>query len=334
MESKAWYCRQKQKLLLTTSYFAIFTGCLFYIPGASAIPMYNQIRDIPFQSRPKLVNRHHGREVALPPGSTASDGSGDVVFYGEECTMGIYEGTFRNKNGPVDTGPGARWEGYPLGTRFTGPDHSVFPDNKCVNIRDLHPALPNQVSSYVVTGYCECRFYDHENCPNEPGEGGFSAYNREDASLWRNGPDDDTLESFACWYTKHFNEFEFCSIKFAENPSAAIGRPVSPIDVLKPQPPGQVIDKIFRKEDMTDSLTRGEGETDCQKLPEGIVLNYYKINGCSCRFFTSDNCDEASYSFVDGNPGRIEKIYRLPRDLRSYRCLVPFGIPWVARDDL
>ncbi|KAF3197549.1 hypothetical protein TWF679_003116 [Orbilia oligospora] len=336
METKAWYCRQKQKLLLTTSYLAIFTGCLLNIPAASAIPLKDHIfnRDIPFQPTNNLVARQDAREVPLPPGSTATDGSADLTFYGAECKMGLYEGSFRNQGGPVDTGPGARWEGYPLGSRFIGPEPLVFPDNKCVNIRDLHPALPNQISAYIVTGYCECRFYDHEGCPNEPGQGGFSAYNREDAALWNNGPDDNTLESFSCWKTNHFGDFNFCSIKFADNPSTAIGRPVSPLDLLKPKPPGQVIDRRYTRDDMTESPTRFEGETDCQRMPEGITLNYYKINGCSCRFYRSENCENDGYSFTDGNPGKTERIYGLQQDLKSYRCRAPFGITWVPRDDI
>ncbi|KAK6504183.1 hypothetical protein TWF506_002390 [Arthrobotrys conoides] len=335
MESKSWYCRQKQKFLLTTS-LAIFTGSLFNIPTASAIPIENQTfdQDIPYQVENKLVTRQDAREVPLPPGSTWADGSRDLTFYGAECKMGLYEGTFRNRDGPIDTGPGARWEGFPLGTRSMGPEALVFPDHKCVNIRDLHPALPNQISAFILTGHCECRFFDHEGCPNEPGEGGFSAYNREDATLWSNGPDNDRLESFSCWKTNHFEDFSSCSIRFAENPSTAVGRPVSPLDALRPKPPGRVFDLSFTRDDLTESPTRHEGETDCQRIPEGMVLNYYKINGCSCRFYLSEACEYDGYVYTDGNAGKTEKIYGIRQDIRSYRCLAPFGLPGPPRDDL
>ncbi|KAK6342858.1 hypothetical protein TWF718_008240 [Orbilia javanica] len=339
MANNPSYCRQKQMLLLTGS-FTLFTGYLFNIPVASAIPVtmsdnipeYNQtIFDVQFDRTPaKLVSRQTMTEVPLPPGSTASDGSGDLVFYGPECRLGIYEGGFRNRDGPIDTGPGARWEGRPLGTIY-GDERLVFPENKCVNIKDLHPALPNQVSAYTLTGYCECRFYDHEGCPNEPGEGGFTAYNREDAALWNNGPDDNTLESFSCRTTNHFEEFKYCSIKISNNPTIALGRPASPIDVLKPKSYGNVDDKLFIRRAF-NSL----GQADCLRISEDIAtrLSYYKINGCSCRFFTGMDCEVETYVYTEGNAGKTEKIYGLRQDLRSYYCLVPFGIAWVPRDDL
>ncbi|KAK6505563.1 hypothetical protein TWF481_007457 [Arthrobotrys musiformis] len=329
METKTCHPHKKQRLTLAASCFAAFA--LLNIPVALAIPIYNQTLDV---SEAKLVNREEPLITNIPPGSTQMDGSFDLLFYGAECKLGIYDGNIRNADASIDKGPGGRWEGYPLGTRAMTPIPLVFPEHKCVRIGDLHLALANRISSYTLTGYCECRFYDHEGCPDVPGEGEFTAFNREDGALWNNGPDNDSLESFQCWFTKHFEDFRFCTVRFAENPAHAIGRPIDVFDVLEPKPPGEIYERTFQREELEGTPDRVEGESDCQRLPDGFALNYLKINGCSCRFYTSDNCDNSSYMFTEGTAGRVEKLGGLGGGARSYRCLAPFGLARDARDDL
>ncbi|KAK6532952.1 hypothetical protein TWF281_007122 [Arthrobotrys megalospora] len=316
MRSRTWFDCKLQRIILTTGLLIRFAEIFIGIPGTCAIPINNHTLGADSFERAKtLANRQDENSPPLPPGSTGSGPGADLDFYGSECKMGLYQGGFRNPNGRIDAFPEARWEGFPLGTTRPGEQPIVVPDHRCVNMRDLHPSLPNQISSFILTGYCECRFYHNEGCP--PDDRGFSAYNRQDGALYNNGPDDDALESFSCWRTNHFLDFSYCTIRLSDNPS---------------KDSGQKINVLFWRGDLEGTPDRMEGESDCKRLPDGYNLRYYKINGCSCRFYHSEDCGGGAV-LTDGNPGRVERVDGMPGGIRSYRCLLPFGIPWGARDD-
>ncbi|KAK6338241.1 hypothetical protein TWF730_002313 [Orbilia blumenaviensis] len=342
MGSAAWNC-QKGRLTFAAGCFIILNiPAVFTIPVNNhtlpSLPHSDNILDVlPTEATKTIFRRQNAVFTGLPPGTTQAGGEANLVFYGTECKLGLYDGGIREpSNGPEGVSEHIRWEGYPLGSQFLGGEPIVFPERQCINVKDLNSQLPNRISSFMLTGYCECKFHDREDCPNDPTELGFSAYNREDGALWRNGPHDDLIESFECWHTNHFNEFQSCSIRLAENPLTGIGKPLPPsiFGNLDPGPEGQVVERKFHKEDMEGTATRAEGESDCQKLPDGFVLNYFKINGCVCRFFKTDDCSIEGYHFTDGSPGKVEKMADTIQNVKAYRCMVPFGIPWVARDDI
>ncbi|TGJ66908.1 hypothetical protein EYR41_008498 [Orbilia oligospora] len=119
-----------------------------------------------------------------PPLSPTSDQAtlpknlGPLNFYQKECEVGMFD------NGPGDD---FGWSGQPL-------SGGHFQEGACLKVNDLKPGLGNKISAYIVTGYCECEFFDDSDCQT----GLFSAFNRADSSLKSNGPHDNMIESFRC----------------------------------------------------------------------------------------------------------------------------------------
>ncbi|KAF3928096.1 hypothetical protein AA313_de0203092 [Arthrobotrys entomopaga] len=124
-----------------------------------------------------------------------------------QCQMGMWDHGFDNKL--IDGGRNTHSNGDDDG-HYQGYFIEEYGANTCVDLKTLHPNLPNTVSSYRVTGYCECDFYDNPGCQDFR----FSAFNREDEDLGRNGPDNDNLESVRCRKTNHADQFQTCDLDF------------------------------------------------------------------------------------------------------------------------
>ncbi|RVD82701.1 uncharacterized protein DFL_007117 [Arthrobotrys flagrans] len=223
-----------------------------------------------------------------PPLSPPSDGAalpqrmGPLSFYEKECELGMFD------KGPSPDG----FTGQPLG----GGD--ILP-GPCLKLNDLRQGLGNTVSAYVVTGYCECEFFDDDSCQI----GLFSAFNRADFLLRTNGPDDNKIESVRCKKTDHIDEFNSGSKLVAE----------------------------WNFEIKKDQLY-----TDCIPVSGVFPIRYYKINGVTCDFYGGEGCTD--FKFTAGHGGKYDKKYATnsadPMYLRSFKCYPPYGIAWSPRDDL
>ncbi|KAK6504267.1 hypothetical protein TWF506_002469 [Arthrobotrys conoides] len=227
-----------------------------------------------------------------------------------------------------------RWIGWPLGNdtyRYKG-------DNKCQNFKPLNKMLPNRVSSYQVTGYCECEFFDNENCE----DGKFSAFNRADDSLKLHG-NNDLLESYRCWKEMHLKKGVTCLLFYG--PAGLRGRlgekmgrsTLDGEDISMDD--GYVMATIQR--DMM-FLNGPESELKCYTMRPGVLVESIVVRGCSCVFYLDDNCtmplsNSLTGKYGIGNAGWDSKAAIGDLDktsfgsLRSYTCAPPYGISEYAR---
>ncbi|KAF3151012.1 hypothetical protein TWF594_008228 [Orbilia oligospora] len=228
-----------------------------------------------------------------------------------------------------------RWIGWPLGNdtyRYNG-------ENKCQNFKDLHKSLPNQVSSYSVTGYCECEFFDDENCQNTK----FRAFNRADDTLKEHG-NNDLLESYKCWKEMHISNSVTCFVFYG--PQGLRGRLAEKIN--KSHLDGADISRIgdgYVMATLPNSrmFVDGPGSAlKCYRMEPNILVESIVVRGCSCVFYLDDDCSmPLSNSFTGkygiGNAGWDSKavVGDLDRasfnSLRSFTCAPPYGINWHPR---
>ncbi|KAF3086460.1 hypothetical protein TWF102_011058 [Orbilia oligospora] len=250
-----------------------------------------------------------------PPGTNpfAPDGDpgyGDIAFTGPECKVGIWKRGMNNELGPGDMKtlkvikwvvPEAPYTAcYPFGIQEPG---------SCINL-----SFPNDASSFIVTGYCECEFFDHDNC-----EGGlFKAFNRADGSLKTNGPHNDMINSYRCYETKQLDRWQGGQVKFYAG--GKHGRDM-------------VIDEILPTMPEWNALG---GFSGCRVMPPEVEeaggVQKVKLNGVSCMFFDNWGCKHPAM-FWEGSMGRIERSSGLDGKVRSYRCFAPWGIGYHRRDD-
>ncbi|KAK6540901.1 hypothetical protein TWF694_008285 [Orbilia ellipsospora] len=195
------------------------------------------------------------------------------------------------------------WQGYPLGD----PAQALY-DNNCVSMKGRNSGLDHTVSSYVVTGWCECEFYDSDDCSTGSR---FTAYNRADGDLAHNGNDNDSLGSFKCWYTNHRDQFDNCTVAIFSGREGL----------------GVNLKQYLFNPDPTN------GGTPCLTFGADCPVIKYKINGCNCMFYPTRDCTGPS-AFQGGNAGKtIQNVKRTK--ISSYRCLLPYGIDWnPQRDDI
>ncbi|KAK6342885.1 hypothetical protein TWF718_008265 [Orbilia javanica] len=239
-------------------------------------------------------------------------GYGDIAFTGPECKLGVWTRGFNNNMGPTDrkfkdiligywgARPASYTACYPFGIKEPG---------ACINL-----GFPDQASSFVVTGYCECEFFDHDNC-----EGGlFKAFNRADGSLKTNGPDNDRINSVRCVPTKQLDRWQGGQVKFYA--AGKYGRDM-------------VIDEILPTMPEWNALG---GFSGCRVMPPEVEaaggVHKVKINGVSCMFFDNWGCKHPAM-FWEGSMGRVERNSGLDGQVRSYRCFAPWGIGYHRRDD-
>ncbi|EPS36763.1 hypothetical protein H072_9590 [Dactylellina haptotyla CBS 200.50] len=275
-----------------------------------------------------ILEQEPGEEKVVPPGTI------DLVvgarYNTRSCKLGLWVNGPRNRKG-------AGWEGYPLGYwDGEGWQPGNYPDpalnRACVKLTDLHPEfiLANnptrpQLSSYLMTGYCECEFFETEDC-TPPAR--FSVFNREDSALWKNGQDDNRILSMRCWYTDHWDLFVSGSVRFVE---AELGPLVDGIrqPIISNNHRPSILVNIGRP----DLGQCKQFDRTGQVLPSKIV-----INGCTCAFWSNPDCSHGS-SFIFGTSGREKREFAPDyafngAEIASYRCWPPWGIAWEARSDI
>ncbi|KAK6505591.1 hypothetical protein TWF481_007483 [Arthrobotrys musiformis] len=244
-----------------------------------------------------------------PPGDP---GYGNIAFTGPECKLGMWTMGINNERAPSDR---ATWDllrhstplaessvCYPFGVRAPGDCYT------------LSGTFKNKISSYVVTGYCECEFFDDDDCQGSL----FKAFNRADASLKTNGPHNDRINSVRCVETKQQDQWQGGQVKFYA--AGKHGRDM-------------VIDEILPTMPEWNQLG---GFSGCRVMPPEVEaaggVQKVKINGVSCMFFDNYECRHPAM-FWEGSMGRVERSSGLDGKVKSYRCFVPWGIGYHRRDD-
>ncbi|KAF3192839.1 hypothetical protein TWF225_011629 [Orbilia oligospora] len=252
---------------------------------------------------------------ARPPG-------GSVDHLNAYCQMSLWQ------HGP---GQGASWTGWPLSSSpgsISGFNFDANLNNQCVNLFELNPSgLAGELSSYIVTGWCECEFFARVECLHSL----FSAYNRRDDTLWERKPDvDNMVQSYRCWYTQREQDFDWCTVSW---------QGVKPDSFKMIDGRKQVVwEKGPRWQDVIEKKEIGK----CQSLPgrnkeEWQAISSVVINGCTCNLYSDEGCQgDGLGSF--GNAGSvIVKDSFSPlffeQGIRSYMCFHPVGIPQAARTD-
>ncbi|EPS35079.1 hypothetical protein H072_11598 [Dactylellina haptotyla CBS 200.50] len=238
----------------------------------------------------------------------------DKSWYEEFCTLGIYE------NGITEF-RGGWWEGAPLGRVIYQNQASNPFNNNCMNVKDLQPKLDATISSYKVTGWCECEFYGGENCDEATGR--FTAYNRYDPTLWLNGPDDNAIKSIRCWATQHQEDFHTCDLKLIDFSSEHNGR-----NGPTPTEEGGVRTNIFSETLFGGDLASCRRPNANEKYRD-FILTEAVVAGCTCAFFSDENCSvnvvQSGNMGTERTPGTYQPGYK------SYMCFYPFGIPYTPR---
>ncbi|KAK6336347.1 hypothetical protein TWF696_001908 [Orbilia brochopaga] len=268
-----------------------------------------------------LVRRDDPPKV--PPGSDAKDSSAFRSFYEPTCTLGMWSDSFRDGYGKelwsFDTKLWkwwirnmGQWEGFPFG--------DGFPPNTCVKTKDLNDRLDNSITQYRLAGYCECEFFDNDNCEGHL----FNAFNRDDMQLRTNGPDNDRISSFKCWPTDHYDSFVNGHVELFYQDS--LGTAV------------QIEKKDFQQIDQFGFGTIWR--TTCYNLPEGNTLRKYVVTGVTCQFYDNIGCWGAGrpidYVTRTGHAG-VDSLGGLgdpPYALKSFFCMLPFGIAFEPRKDM
>ncbi|KAK6342946.1 hypothetical protein TWF718_008324 [Orbilia javanica] len=247
---------------------------------------------------------------------------------GPYCVLALLA-TSRGNVGDQD-----RWIGWPLGNatyRYKG-------ENKCQNFKDLHKMIPNQVSSYQVTGYCECEFFDKPNCE----DGKFRAFNRADDSLRIHG-NNDILESYRCWTEMHMEKAGSCLVFYGPTNlrrelTSMMGKSNLDGDDVKIKPPFTMatISKDMMFLDGPGSKLR------CYRLEPATIVEAIVVRSCSCVFYLNDDCtmplsNPQEGDFSVGNAGWDIKAAKGDYDkvsfgtLRSFTCGPPYGVSSYTR---
>lgn len=252
-----------------------------------------------------------------PPKPSGYSGQAPVIFTGPECKLGIWQNGVNNYPGPFQRVGDyfLPWnkEHDPANTRphYVCRPFAYVKSGECFTLKD---DITNQGSSFTLTGYCECEFFDDNNCE----VGLFKAFNRADHSLKTNGPHNDMISSVKCYETKQLERFEMGTLVFYGRNGRAIAR-----DAIDPKMPGW------------NALG---GFSGCRVFaPEVEAAGgpwKVKINGVSCMFFDNYDCQQPAM-FWEGSAGLAERDNApgLDGKIKSYRCFVPWGIGFRKRDD-
>ncbi|KAF3919694.1 hypothetical protein ABW20_dc0106164 [Dactylellina cionopaga] len=188
----------------------------------------------------------------------------------------------------------------------------------CWSFRGNTAKWANSISAFRVSGYCECEFFDSQNCENSL----FKAFNRVDSDLASHGPHNDRIESIMCRWEKHPEYFNYCRLDFEDEDKNKHWKH----------------DVLFGGTDAFDTQT---GYSPCRNLrtydgnvadPNPVKLKIIEVHGCTCSFYTSDNCS-GDEIFWAGNAGSVKREEKNNNDVRSYRCFLPWGIRKGDRSD-
>ncbi|KAK6496957.1 hypothetical protein TWF481_001937 [Arthrobotrys musiformis] len=264
-----------------------------------------------------------------------------VYFDGPYCMVGLW----RNSFGSLDRNS---WVGWALGAPDLSPEgnpHTYWDnirDNKnglsgqCNNLKDLNGNLPRELSSFKVTGYCECEFFADEDC--RPESSRFSAYNREDAAMWRNGKDDNTIQSIKCRYAESWGGVGGFAVTFVDNKTARRAD-----QVAKSGSP--MIDGISLSGTWSAGILRVEDSKKCLRVGHPDVesgnfrITDVDILHATCLFYLDGNCNETGAGPVDqpfltlastGKTGWVDpdRGENWGKNIRSYKCFAGYNIAW------
>ncbi|KAK6335939.1 hypothetical protein TWF730_003315 [Orbilia blumenaviensis] len=264
-----------------------------------------------------------------PPGYYRLDFQGVIdrlIDHGDgpTCVLSLFASARGNREDEE------RWVGWPLGSTKIG----FKGENRCTNFKDLNNKLPNRVSSYQVTGYCECEFYDKENCEDSK----FRAFNREDDSLRNNG-NNDLLESYKCWTEMHLDLFTSCVVYYGPRDlwgeiSPQLGFLKSKAEDVKLSLP-YVMNNIGRDGISPPDSNGRSDRYNCFKIDRSAdPVESILVKGCTCEFFLDENCtarleDSIAGFFEIGNAGwDMRRASRDFRIINSYSCRPPYGVNW------
>ncbi|KAK6532938.1 hypothetical protein TWF281_007109 [Arthrobotrys megalospora] len=244
------------------------------------------------------------RPIRVAPGITPTLGGvpervNVLDNYQKECELGMFDYL-------IAPGPGS-WSGFPFRGEGAQP-------GACFKIENLQRGLGNKISAFVVTGYCECEFFDDDSCKS----GLFSGFNRKDDSLWTNGPHNNMIESVRCKPTDHIDDFVSGSLRFEGG------------TIRGPWNGGSVV----RSPSLDFQITKDQLYKDCIPLPGDFPIASYKTNGVTCDFFKGGGCIQSDYAFTAGHGGKYRKVFHTYQYLKSFKCYPPYGIMWDPRDDI
>ncbi|KAK6335941.1 hypothetical protein TWF730_003317 [Orbilia blumenaviensis] len=260
------------------------------------------------------------------------NGKGEVRDYmqlkynSRTCNVGI-----STKARSLHVNRGGIWEIHPLGGFLTG---TPLPDNICYSTEKMGPSFVNNINSFVVSGYCECKFFGDQAC-TDPLLEVFNS-NQPDLSKFNEGREptvsnyNGRLNSFSCRWTNRTEEFEACQVDI--NNGAKSGR-----------------EKIFGKLDGTGYTEQKEafiksdletaqaipneglirGVTSCREVNSNVRIRAWDIYGCTCQFFEEPGCAGVQV-YQQGSGGRDSgriKSEDLP-PAKSFRCWLPYGVTW------
>ncbi|KAF3316277.1 hypothetical protein TWF173_002598 [Orbilia oligospora] len=263
------------------------------------------------------------------------------IFDGPYCLVALWKHSpdgYRSKN---------NWVGWPLGNPDVDPVngnvHSYWDnirDNRngmsgqCNNLKDLNSNLPRQLSSFRVTGYCECEFFADEDC--HPESSRFAAYNREDEAMWRNGKDDNTIQSIKCRYAESWGGVDGFTVTFVDNKTA---RRPDQVERLGPIPDGASFQGtwspgVHRIEDSRKCLKVGHPDTESGNFRVTDV----SVVHATCHFYLDENCNEPEGGmdnplFTLASTGKIEWTDQdggdaRGKNIRSYKCFPGYNIAY------
>ncbi|KAK6542763.1 hypothetical protein TWF694_006704 [Orbilia ellipsospora] len=270
------------------------------------------ITAFPFDSKALSLPR---QAPLLPWGSGSDDHTGakgywDPSWYLATCQIGLYD---------LSGFQGAWWEGQPIGSDPNEPTDPL--NNFCVNVKDLHESLAGTISSFRLTGWCQCDFFAEEGCTPESGR--FRAYNREDSDMAEHGHDDNAIRSFKCWFSQRADAFQQCNLK-----------------LYQLDPPGNYIGATNKQP--TDYIIQ-EGDLEIcwiLQLPDGFVGTDVTMNGCTCDFFTEAGCSGTpagtwgNWGFSASFGPKKRSQYPSVRDgIKALQCYYPHGIVYTPRND-
>ncbi|KAK6496640.1 hypothetical protein TWF481_001631 [Arthrobotrys musiformis] len=269
--------------------------------------------------------------AALPAGGPeppvqARPPSGTLDHLSPYCQLSLWQ------HGP---GNGASWNGFPLSYPGALPpdvkgsfNYDENLNNQCVNIFELNPEnLASQISSCIVTGWCECEFFARQECLQTL----FTAANRRDDSLWDRGNVDNRIQSYKCWYTQHEDRFDWCTVTW----QGVDAKSFEHINMRK-----QVVWKRGpRYQDVIDKTRIGK----CRRIPDRDHEDWQAIssivfNGCTCNLYREESCMGEGLGSYGNSGSTILKDSFSPlfydKGIRSYMCFHPVGVQTADRSDI
>ncbi|KAK6519949.1 hypothetical protein TWF506_000243 [Arthrobotrys conoides] len=267
---------------------------------------------------------------------------GSLASAGPYCMVRLW----KHHPVPIVLHEPSSWSGWALGDPElpSGNPHTYWDnirDNRnglsgqCNNLKDLNGSLPRQLSSFKVTGYCECEFFADEDC--HPESTRFAAYNREDGAMWKNGKDDNTIQSIKCRYAESWGGVDGFTVSFIDNKTA---RRQDQVEKLGPIPDGASLQGIWspgihRTQDSRKCLTVGHPDAASGnfRVTDVVVVH------ATCHFYLDENCNEKNGEGLD-NPlftlastGKTEWVDPDGGDargktIRSYKCFPGYNIAY------